>query len=335
MTSCDPVTPRLTTSPILATDRYPISDLHEELAGRTDIFIIPHVGGRPSDLAYHSATLEPLVEVYSSWGEFEWMLRESIARGYHVGVVAGSDGHKGRPRQQLPWREHLWRLPVGSLVFWRATSPGAPSGEALKARRCYATSGQRIIVQASCENRPIGSRFSLDRPPAFDLEIVGTEELEQIELWRGNKLLHSWPAIQERSPDQAPVELERSAGVRGRAEMARWDGTLTVEGGKILAVEDYAFDSPAEGVQDWGPKRVSWRSITTGDTDGILVTLEAQADTILAVDTPLVTTEISWSGLADSRKRIEAGGVNLELTIERRPIGLKERHFSLSFRPAQ
>ena len=37
---------------------------------------------------------------------------------------------------------------------------------------------------------------------------------------------------------------------------------------------------PAEGVQDWDPNRVSWRSITTGDTDGIIVTLEAQADTL-------------------------------------------------------
>ena len=180
---------------------------------------------------------------------------------------------------------------------------------------------------------PIGSQFSLDRPPAFDLEIVGTEELEQIELWRGNELLHSWPAIQERSPDQLRLSW-KGARVRGRARKARWDGTLTVEGGRILAVENYAFDSPAEGVQDWDPNRVSWRSITTGDTDGILVTLEAQADTLLAVDTPLVSTEISWSDLGDSSKRIAAGGVNLELTIERCPIGLKERYFRINFRPA-
>lgn len=116
--------------------------------------------------------------------------------------------------------------------------------------------------------------------------------------------------------------------------MARWDGTLAVAGGRILAVEGYAFDSPAEGVQDWDAKRVSWRSITTGDTDGILVTLEAQADTILAVETPLVSTEISWSEVGQGSKRIAAGGLDLELTIERRPMGLKKRHFSASFRPA-
>ncbi len=316
----------------LAADRYPVSELHEALAGRTDLFIIPHVGGRPSDLAYHSAALEPLVEMYSSWGEFEWMLRESIARGYHVGVVAGSDGHKGRPGSSYPGAS-TFGVYGGLTCILASDITRNAIGEALMARRCYATSGQRIIVRASCESRPIGSRFSLDRPPAFELEIVGTEELEQIELWRGNELLHSWPAIQERSPDQLRLSW-KGARVRGRARMARWDGTLTVERGRIVAVEGYAFDSPAEGIQDWAPNRVNWRSITTGDADGILVTLEAQADTMLAVDTPLVSTEVSWSELGDNGKRIAAGGVDLELTIERRPLGLKKRHFKAIFGPA-
>jgi len=316
----------------LATDRYPVSDLHEALAGRSDIFVIPHVGGRPSDLAYHSAALEPLVEVYSSWGEFEWMLRESIARGYHVGVVAGSDGHKGRPGSSYPGAG-AFGVYGGLTCILASDLKRNAIGEALKASRCYATSGQRIVLRASCEGRPIGSQFSLDHPPAIDLEIVGTEELEQIELWRGNELLRSWPAVQERSPDQLRLSW-KGARVRGRARMARWDGSLVVEGGRILAVEGYAFDSPAEGIQDWTPNSVHWRSITTGDTDGILVTLAAEADTILAVDTPLVSTEISWSDLGDSCKRIAAGGVDLELAIERRPIGLQDRHFRVNFRPA-
>lgn len=316
----------------LATDRYPVSDLYEALAGRDDVFIIPHVGGRPSDLAYHDATLEPLVELYSSWGEFEWMLRESIARGYRVGVVAGSDGHKGRPGSSYPGASTFGVYGGLTCVLAEGLTRGA-IGEALKARRCYATSGQRIIVQASCEGRPVGSRFSLDGPPAFDLEIVGTADLEQVELWRGNELLRRWPAIQERSPTQLRVSW-KGARVRGRARMARWDGALCVERGRILAVEGYAFDSPAEGVQEWNPNRVSWRSITTGDTDGIVVTLEAGDDTLLAVRTPLVSTEVRWSDLERDGRRIAAGGVDLELTIERRPLGLKTRRFRAGFRPA-
>ncbi|MCY3947520.1 MAG: DUF3604 domain-containing protein, partial [Anaerolineaceae bacterium] len=316
----------------LATDRYPVSDLHEALAGRSDVFVIPHVGGRPSDLAYHSAALEPVVELYSSWGEFEWMLRESIARGYRVGVVAGSDGHKGRPGSSYPGAS-TFGVYGGLTCILASELSRSAIGEALMARRCYATSGQRIIVQASCEGRPVGSRFGLDRPPAFDLEIVGTGELEQIELWRGNELLQGWPAVQERSPDQLRLSW-KGARVRGRARMARWDGTLGVERGRVLAVEGYAFDSPAEGVEAWDANHVSWRSITTGDADGVLVTLEAGSDTLLAVETPLASAEATWSDLGDRGLRIAAGGVDLELTMERRPLGLKARHFRTGYRPA-
>jgi len=315
----------------LATDRYPVTALHEALAGRSDVFIIPHVGGRPSDLAYHSPALEPLVEIYSSWGEFEWMLREAIARAYHVGVTAGSDGHKGRPGSSYPGASSFG-VYGGLTCILASELTRSAIGEALKARRCYATSGQRIILRASCEGRPIGSQFRLNRPPTFDLEIVGTEALEQIELWRGNELLHRWPPIQRRSPNQLRLSWQ-GARARGRARMARWDGSLSVDGGKILAVEGYAFDSPAEGIQAWDAKRVTWRSITTGDSDGIHLTLEALPDTSLSVDTPLISTAIAWSDLAEGGRRLAAGGLDLALTIERRPLGLQARRFSARFRP--
>ena len=315
----------------LATDRYPVTELHAALAGRGDVFIIPHVGGRPSDLAYHSPPLEPLVEIYSSWGEFEWMLREAIERGYHVGVTAGSDGHKGRPGSSYPGAS-TFGVYGGLTCILASELTRSAIGEALKARRCYATSGQRIILRASCDGRPIGARFSLDNAPTFDIEIVGTDELEQIELWRGNDLLHRWPPIQQRSRNQLRVSW-KGARVRGRARMARWDGSLTVDRGRILAAEGYAFDSPAEGIQAWDAKRVSWRSITTGDSDGIHLTLEAGADTRLAVETALVSTAVNWADLAAEGKRIKAGGLDLELAIERRPLGLKTRVFSARYRP--
>ena len=43
-------------------------------------------------------------------GQFEWLLREAIERGYKVGFVAGSDDHKGRPGAQLSRFVFLWRI---------------------------------------------------------------------------------------------------------------------------------------------------------------------------------------------------------------------------------
>ena len=40
--------------------------------------------------------IERSVEVHSDWGTFEWLVQDALEQGYRVGIVANSDGHKGR-----------------------------------------------------------------------------------------------------------------------------------------------------------------------------------------------------------------------------------------------
>ena len=58
--------------------------------------MIPHVGGRRCNLAWHHPRLDRLVEIGSAWGHFEWLIKDAIARGWKVGVCANSDEHRGR-----------------------------------------------------------------------------------------------------------------------------------------------------------------------------------------------------------------------------------------------
>ena len=67
-------------------DCYPVTELYRRLRGRKDVLIVPHVGGRYSDLRFHDPALEPLVEIYSSWGEFEWLLEQAFEQGCRVGI---------------------------------------------------------------------------------------------------------------------------------------------------------------------------------------------------------------------------------------------------------
>jgi hypothetical protein len=43
--------------------------------------IIPHVGGRRCNLAWHHPKIECLVEIGSAWGQFEWLLRDAVKKG--------------------------------------------------------------------------------------------------------------------------------------------------------------------------------------------------------------------------------------------------------------
>ena len=79
-----------------------------------------HIGGRYADIKMaHDARIERSVEVHSDWGTFEWLLRDALEQGYRVGILANSDGHKGRHGASHP----------GASLF------GAYGGLSLPARR--------------------------------------------------------------------------------------------------------------------------------------------------------------------------------------------------------
>jgi len=85
-----------------AGDAHTAHDLFRLLQGK-DCVVAAHVGGRYADIAYaHDGALETAVELHSAWGTFEWILHDAFAKGYRVGVVCNSDGHKGRPGADFP-----------------------------------------------------------------------------------------------------------------------------------------------------------------------------------------------------------------------------------------
>ena len=63
---------------------------------------IAHVGGRPAALTESDPEVESLMEIHSAWGTFEWVYREAFARGFKIGFVCNSDGHKCRPGASYP-----------------------------------------------------------------------------------------------------------------------------------------------------------------------------------------------------------------------------------------
>ena len=87
------------------TDRDHITKLHAQLRG-AGALSLPHVGGRPANLEFHDPELEPVIEIHSKHGMFEWMIEESIGRNMKVGFVGGSDDPLRAARRLLPERGH-------------------------------------------------------------------------------------------------------------------------------------------------------------------------------------------------------------------------------------
>jgi len=88
----------------LETDATTAADLFETFgATDEDVVCYAHCGGRYADVKLaHDGRFEKSMEIHSSWGTFEWILHDCFEMGYRVGVVANSDGHKGRPGASYP-----------------------------------------------------------------------------------------------------------------------------------------------------------------------------------------------------------------------------------------
>jgi len=306
-----------------ATDCFPVTDLFKQFAGRDDVLLIPHIGGRYADIVgFHDPQLEPVVEIYSDWGRFEWLLHDALRAGYKVGVVANSDGHKGRPGASHPGASTFGAYGGLTCVLAESLTREAVF-EAVRARRCYGVTGaQRIHVELAVNGLPMGAEGRADGPVRLVGRAAGTGPLERIDVFRGLELIHTVSPYTEASFARSDRYRIAWAGsrVRGRDRLTRWDGSLELSAGRILAAETWAMENPEKGITHRSEQRLDWLSNTTGDDDGIDVRLDAPDTATLSFRTPVIDLDLKLADLADGATRVFwAGGVDLRAFMRRLP----------------
>jgi len=125
--------------------------------------------------------IEPVMEVYSQWGSSEeyassrptirgrhphpgHYYRYALKHAFPLGVVGGSDSHYTTPGGSAPMifpsmaggkRVHFY--PGGVTAVYAQELTRQSLFEALRARRCYATSFEKILVWIEAEGKPMGS----------------------------------------------------------------------------------------------------------------------------------------------------------------------------------
>ena len=302
---------------------YPVEELYRRLRGRDDVLLVPHVGGRWADLDSFDPGLEPLLEIYSSWGEFEWLLNDAFDRGLRVGISCGSDDHKGRPGASYPGAG-TFGVQGGLLCVWASELTRESLWEALRERRCYGTTGARIALEFETSSGvAMGGEERTQGPPRFRVRVEGTADLERIELRRGTDCVDALPRGPGIPCSSDTVRIAWSgARNRGRDRAACWDGAVEAVGIRIAEAKGYAFDSPSEGIREVGTHRVTWKSVTSGDADGILLKLDPADSGALRFKTGRIRFEIDLEKLTDIPVTFPAGGLDLKVQVQREPLGL-------------
>jgi len=304
-------------------DRSNIEALYDEMRGH-DALVIPHVGGRRADLSRLDSQVVKLVEVYSAWGMFEWMLHKALRAGHRVGVVANSDGHKCRPGASYPGATTFGVY--GGLTCALADELTKESVfQALQQRRCYATTGQRIWLDVSCSGAGPGSELTVAEPPVVSVSVAGTAGVERIDILRcvqGDDpridTLHTYRPESDLSADRFRVAWS-GARIYGRDRKSVWQGTLQVEGARISQADPWALDSPVERVEPLSDTEVTFDTITCGDPDGVVLRLEAMHDPVLEFRSAICSFITALDDLGAEPLKLQAGGIDQRVEVSRLP----------------
>ncbi len=272
-----------------ATDLPHVRDLYAAYR-HADVLITPHVGGAHADLAYHEPAIEPAIEITSTHGSFEWFLEEALERRYTVGFVGGSDSHTGRPGTDTPGYQPRRYAQAGLTGIYASDLTLEAFHEALKARRCYATTGARIALEVDAGRHPMGAACATDAPPTVTVSVTGTAPLESVEIFRGLERVYDHPL--ETAPDPQRVRiLWQGASRKSSYSGVVWDGAATIRRGSLAAAHTIRFDSPRSYLSGVTERGLRWHSVTCGYRGGVVLTITDDEQAIL--DLALTSSLIS------------------------------------------
>lgn len=322
-------------------DCHDVTDLFEALKDE-DVLVVPHVGGRFADVTYaHDARLEPSVEVHSSWGTFDWIVRDALKMGYRVGIVAGSDGHKGRPGASYPGDAAFGSY--GGLtchLLPELTRDCLFAG--FRRRHHYATTGCRLFLSVAMEypapawvlasNAPDAGQAPTDRAimgdiirtgadtATLDIDLSCPAPIEKVEIFDGLELVERLRGYGADELGQRIRVTCRGQETRGRQRMVKWKAGAQVTGARIARIGAVNFHNPDSQPRQETDSTVAWTSVTTGGAQSVDLWLtDVGDDGRLKVVTDHGELDLPLAGIGAEEHIVPCGGLDKELVVQRLP----------------
>ena len=278
-----------------------LTDLHRQLrslreAGIGVIAFPHHIGYKQGQRGINWATFDPefapVVEIISMHGCSEadegprpflhsmgpadhastWQY--GLAQGHIAGAIGGTDHHSAHPGSYGHGRTGVWARAKTRDAIW----------EALLARRSYALTGDRIRLQFTLNDQPMGTVLPPTHRRELAFDVVGGAPIDCVDVIKNGELLRRFSrtdivAPAEETEIRTKLTLEVGWGARGRR--ADWDVRFGISAGRILAVEprfrgpeivapqEAVSGTPAPGhTSHWeldGERGVRFRTVTYGN----------------------------------------------------------------------
>jgi hypothetical protein len=332
-------------------DAHTAHELFEKLRGK-DCVVMAHVGGRYADIKVAHDPMETAVEVHSAWGTFEWIVRDALEKNYRVGIVGNSDGHKGRPGACYPGASFFGSY--GGLTCFLAERLDRDAiFESMRRRRHYATTGNRALLDVTATLAspadvflrdpaagPTTSEQSrqlimgdiakvVDAEVELAVEVIGSAPIERLDICDGLELIETVRPYGAGDLGRRVRLVYEGAEYRGRARTTTWDGSLSIEGNRILrtaVINNWNLD---RGIQKQDETGLTWKAVTTGNYGAIDLWLETPAAGQLTFKTAPVSGEASIGELGVEPRVFDAGGLERAIKLQRLPETMSETRMVL------
>lgn len=171
----------------------------------------PSASSHPLNWDFFNPKYDRFVEIYSCWGSSEHpqnelrgfgadryahlYIRDALNRGLRFGLVASSDGHDGNPgNAQSPHvkHHHLYHyLGSGRTAVLAPDLSRQSVLEALHDRRCYATTGEPMVLDFRVSGHLMGRELSVGqtgRKPVITADVTGTTHLKRLEIIKNGRV---------------------------------------------------------------------------------------------------------------------------------------------------
>ena len=309
---------------------WPLSKLYAAHADAPERFLlIPHVGGRRASLDWHHPELERLCEIASSWGHFDWLYNEALERGYRLGASASGDEHRGRPGGGAPGAS-IFGVRGGLTGVLSETLAPKPIGKALRARRTWATTGERNVALFNSGNHQQGDEFDHTGALPVHYGLFGHTGWEYVAVRDHRGVV--WERDLHRELGYSANRLRvrwGGARVRDRYRWANYELAIQVHDSVVESFVARGFEHPEERVEAVAPGHFLVQSATHGDADELELDLRSLTAARLSLwvritgfDGQLYREpaefEVSGAALLDNaRSRFDLGGEGLFLSVER------------------
>jgi len=296
------------------------SDIHElqRYVRRQGAIMIPHhcaysLGSRGTNWQYFDSEVSPVAEIFSEHGssECDWgpwamtghsmgpasttqTIRHALDQGKVFGFTASSDDHFGCPGA---YGEGLTAVFADSLTREAIFA-------AIKARRTYAVTGDRIKLDFRVNDAPMGSIVPESRRRLLTVRVEGEDELRAVDLVKNGKeqsnllCLPSQARAVEDSTHLPEYKLRVEWGWGGMedADVFDWSLALHIEEGEIVSATPHFQSAPFDEhrrnrIVELNDHSCVWQSYTSRrgpfrgiPTNSLVFVLKAPPRALIRVD---------------------------------------------------